>query len=705
MGTKSRKNGSPRLPKGKITSGTAPNIRKGKIVEAVVAIMHDQPGLRIETNVKLSPRLGEQARKREIDVLITGNVAGYPVRLAFSCKNERLPIKPSLIDEFFGMLDDVGIPPEHGIFVCVNGYTSGALSRAKDKGIKTLMLKGLTKDRLASEIAKAFQFTIYLLPDVIRVTIFNNLEPATVCDGRSLVFCNDKHELLGTVLDLIVDQWRKGDPPLVIGEHQLNLEIPKGWHQFVDGAPVEVFQVSCTLNVLGLVIESSGNTKQHSLVDPVRYVIERSRIDVSFDAPESGRSLPVKVFTSEQKLKEFLRRRSGVRVASRIPLPRIRCGDFYWPLSERVGKVVVEASKDGTPRHALAEIEGTDLSTVWEKPWEGVFKLGSPVLATDADGNLVDVRLLMEAEDFAAVVALQSQFEEYPTEQFAHLLAWAYKLQGQALTERAELCGDDKRTRLIQLAVERFRFAIRIKPAFTEAYKALGMALGDIREFEEAVRAYDSALALNPTDIEAWADRSAPLINQNRLDEAIDSATRAVEHATVAHWRAYALQNRATAYHFAGQAKEAVTDLVSAWKLHPPTVLESIGMQQLYEAICLAGSSVEAILLLAELRWTKAAYYAANNAEGDSDKWNELAGTTLESLIPQADPSEALSGTLSDQLIDAVLIRTAARFRSDRERQIVLVQRMQNWLKHVRGEELEALSFNDGLGTDHFRQV
>ena len=110
-------------------------------------------------------------------------------------------------------------------------------------------------------------------------------------------------------------------------------------------------------------------------------------------------------------------------------------------------------------------------------------------------------------------------------------------------------------------------------------------------------------------------------------------------------------------------------------------------------------------MLLAELRWTKAAYYAANNAEGDSDKWNELAGTTLESLIPQADPSEALSGTLSDQLIDAVLIRTAARFRSDRERQIVLVQRMQNWLKHVRGEELEALSFNDGLGTDHFRQV
>ena len=252
-------------------------------MEAVVALMHDQPGLRIEANVKLSPRQGEQARKREIDVLITGNVAGYPVRLAFSCKNERLP-----------------------------------------KGIKTLVLKGLTKDRLASEIAQAFQFTIYLLPDVIRVTIFNNLGPATVCDGRSLVFCNDKHELPGTVLDLIVDQWRKGDPPLVIGEHQVNLEIPKGWHQFVDGAPVEVFQLSCTLNVLGLVIEFSGNTKQHSLVDPVRHVIERSRIDVSFDAPESGRSLPVKVFRSEQKLKEFLRRRSGVRVASRIPLPRIR---------------------------------------------------------------------------------------------------------------------------------------------------------------------------------------------------------------------------------------------------------------------------------------------------------------------------------------------------------------------------------------------
>src|SRR5262245_21679674 len=142
------------------------HIRKGKIVEAVVALLHETPGVKVETNVQLQPKHGDPERRREIDVLLTGKIAGYEVRIAFSCKNEALPIKPSLIDEFVGTLDDVRIPYEHGIFVCVNGYTKGALDRAKVRGIKTFVLQGLTKDRLTSEISKAFQFNVYLLADV-----------------------------------------------------------------------------------------------------------------------------------------------------------------------------------------------------------------------------------------------------------------------------------------------------------------------------------------------------------------------------------------------------------------------------------------------------------------------------------------------------------------------------------------------------------
>jgi hypothetical protein len=538
-----------------ISTRGAPNVRKGKIVEAVVALLHEQPGISIETNVKLPPKYGNPSRKRELDVLITGQVAGYPVRLAISCKNEYGPIKPNLIDEFVGMLDDVGIPPEQGIFVCVNGYTSGALDRAKAKGIKTLVLRGLTKSRLASEIAQALQFTIYLLAEVTQITVSNNSGTAEY-EGQFLVFCNENQEICGTVLDLIVDRWRKGDPPSTIGEYELSLDIPKGWKQFVSGATVELLGATCKLRVTGLVIEWSGKIKQHSLVDPVQNVVERSRVDVSFDKPELGRSLPLKVFHSEAELRRFVKKPTAVRVAWRIRLPRIRSGNIYYPVSERVGKLMMAAANErNLDREMFGGIEGTDLSVVWEKPWYGLFRLGSPVLATDGNGDVVDVRLLMETEDFEAVVALQSQFEQHPSEEFAHLLAWAYQMQGSGLSKKAEESNRDRRKRLLTSAVEKFRLAIAVKPAFSEAYKSLGMALRDLGELDESLRAYDQALVINPMDFEAWADRVAPLINQNKLDQAIESATKSVQHSSSPHSRAYALATRAAAYHFAGQAR------------------------------------------------------------------------------------------------------------------------------------------------------
>jgi len=197
VGNKRKIVSSSRPPKRGTAASSAPNIIKGKLVEQVVALLHEEPGIKIETNVKLPPS------DREIDVLITGHVAGYPVRIAISCKNERLPIKPNLINEFIGTLDEVGIPTEYGIFVCVNGYSSGALTRAQKAGIKTLVLRGLTKSRLTSEISKALQFNIYLLLIITNITGSDNGGIASYpgYEGQFLVFGNAKQEPYGTVLD------------------------------------------------------------------------------------------------------------------------------------------------------------------------------------------------------------------------------------------------------------------------------------------------------------------------------------------------------------------------------------------------------------------------------------------------------------------------------------------------------------------------
>src|SRR5262249_49938492 len=86
---------------------------KGDLVEEIVARMHESPGLAVERNVFL-PIPGEPGSHREIDVLVSGSFAGYPMRLAFECKNERGPVGRDKIDAFDGKLRDVGIPTQQG---------------------------------------------------------------------------------------------------------------------------------------------------------------------------------------------------------------------------------------------------------------------------------------------------------------------------------------------------------------------------------------------------------------------------------------------------------------------------------------------------------------------------------------------------------------------------------------------------------------
>lgn len=67
----------------------------------------------------------------------------------------------------------------------------------------------------------------------------------------------------------------------------------------------------------------------------------------------------------------------------------------------------------------------------------------------------------------------------------------------------------------------------------------------------EAVVAYDRALAIHENVFEAWSDRAAPLINQNKLQDAIDSASNGLLHASEPREQAYVFATRPAAHHFA----------------------------------------------------------------------------------------------------------------------------------------------------------
>src|SRR5579885_1210077 len=151
-------------------------VTKGRIVERIVALMHDQPGVTVQRNQFLPP-VGRKGKKREIDVLITAVVVGYPVRMAIECKNEGRAIDSPGIEAFAAKLQDVGIAPQHGIFVSASGYTADAVERAKTVGMRTLTLRGLRDEDLLGSIFDAFQSVIYLLLQVLNVTVTNTVPP------------------------------------------------------------------------------------------------------------------------------------------------------------------------------------------------------------------------------------------------------------------------------------------------------------------------------------------------------------------------------------------------------------------------------------------------------------------------------------------------------------------------------------------------
>ncbi|MCK1621760.1 restriction endonuclease [Bradyrhizobium sp. 160] len=111
-----------------------------------MAMMHAVPGVTVETRRKLPVIRGSKTRKREIDVLLTAHVAGYPVRIAFGCKNEVKALDTLAVDNFAGILEDVGIPVQQGIFVSAKGYTSDAQDAASACSLMFRMA-GLTINR------------------------------------------------------------------------------------------------------------------------------------------------------------------------------------------------------------------------------------------------------------------------------------------------------------------------------------------------------------------------------------------------------------------------------------------------------------------------------------------------------------------------------------------------------------------------------
>ena len=149
------------------------NQEKGNLVEDIVTAMYDMPGFRAEPRVRLEPRGGaaKKSEWREIDVLITMDLpaAPVPVQFAVECKNEKGPVPPEYIGAFADRLHDVGIAPSLGLFVSTSRYSSGALRRAQQLGIRTLLLTTDVTDQLPEAIRSMVHPIVFLTPCIGKI--------------------------------------------------------------------------------------------------------------------------------------------------------------------------------------------------------------------------------------------------------------------------------------------------------------------------------------------------------------------------------------------------------------------------------------------------------------------------------------------------------------------------------------------------------
>lgn len=347
---------------------------KGRLVELIVASLHEEPGVKIERNVRI-PSLLNSKRKREIDILLTGTFSGYPIRIAIECKNYKSVIDAPKIDAFVGKLQQIGIPSQHGVFVSAHGFTAGAIDRAKEAGITPLILTGLTSDRLAAELFSAVQSIIYLFPEIIQIRVRSELKE--IPGIAFLWFLYDENKKMrGAIPDIVWKMWIEGKIKPTLGEFELDIPIPNNWQNLIDNELKPILSASIKLKIRGLVGHIQGRATEHTLINPAQNRIDKFRVDISFETNQT--SIPLQHVFSEEELQSYLNEQSAlVKInLGRVMLPRIYFYYLYWPLSERsfmaFRNLVIKCHSENRMLDPteVKKIEGDDLQTMWEKPWE-----------------------------------------------------------------------------------------------------------------------------------------------------------------------------------------------------------------------------------------------------------------------------------------------------------------------------------------------
>jgi tetratricopeptide (TPR) repeat protein len=115
-------------------------------------------------------------------------------------------------------------------------------------------------------------------------------------------------------------------------------------------------------------------------------------------------------------------------------------------------------------------------------------------------------------------------------------------------------------------AISAWDKAIAINPNLASAWHNRGSALGHLSKFTEAIASFDKALEIDPQDAQTWNDRAHALLKLKRWSEAIESWDKAIDIYPNFYQFWY---NRGYALEKLGRSEESIASYEKALQMQP----------------------------------------------------------------------------------------------------------------------------------------
>jgi hypothetical protein len=188
-------------------------------LEILVAKIQAQlaPDAEVIHDARLNGR--KSNRSRQIDVLVRQKIGQYEMLIVLDCKDYARPVDVKGVEEFYGLLDDVGA--NKGALVCPRGFTPAAKTRATGYQIdlyspidtdphkwQALVAVPVMCDFRGAAIAFKFECTAPV-PLKLPGDYFSSVVAYSV----------DHQRELGTPIRSVVTKWNDGIYPIEPGEH------------------------------------------------------------------------------------------------------------------------------------------------------------------------------------------------------------------------------------------------------------------------------------------------------------------------------------------------------------------------------------------------------------------------------------------------------------------------------------------------------